>query len=128
MMTVCRCAPSRLGKRTGPPDPRSLSFSRNSFWSAGVKYETGPWSFGLDYITENEQQPNFPFGDQNGRGFEGAIGYTFNEWLRVTGGYQRFEFDGPVGQCQTDHGGGTIFPPCDTQDANVGFVETKFSF
>jgi predicted porin len=97
-------------------------------WSAGVKYETGPWSFGLDYITENEQQPNFPRGDQNGKGFEAAVGYTFNEWLRMTGGYQRFEFDGPVGQCQTDHGGGFIFPPCDTQDANVGFVETKFSF
>ena len=97
-------------------------------WSAGVKYETGPWAFGLDYITENEEQASFPSGDQSGKGFEAAVGYTFNEWLRMTGGYQRFEFDGPAGQCQTDHGGGFIFPACDTQDANVGFVETKFSF
>ena len=94
-------------------------------WSAGVKYETGPWAFGVDYITSSEE---LPFSrNQNGKGFEAAVGYTLNEYLRLTGGYQRFEFDGPFGSCQTDKGG-VGFPPCDTLDANVGFVETKFSF
>ncbi len=94
-------------------------------WSAGVKYETGPWAFGLDYITSREQ---IPFStDQTGKGMEAAVGYTFDEHIRFTGGYQRFEFDGPFGSCLTDKGG-LGFPPCDTLDANVGFVESKFSF
>jgi outer membrane protein OmpU len=96
-------------------------------WSAGIKYETGPWAFGVDYITETEEMANFPPGDQDGKGLEVAAGYTLSEHIRFTGGYQRFEFNGPNGSCPS-HNGGVFFPPCDTQDANVGFVESKFSF
>lgn len=103
-----------------------LDDENTEVWSAGIKYETGPWAFGLDYITETEDLP-FTTGQQDGKGFEAALGYTFNEWLRMTGGYQRFEFSGPHDSCTTDNGG-IFFPQCDTQDANVGFVETKFSF
>jgi len=104
-----------------------------TIWSAGVKYETGPWAFGLDYITSSEQIPFLA--NQDGKGMEAAIGYTLDEHIRFTGGYQRFEFDGPFGSCLTDHGGaGAVpppflaFPPCNSLDANVGFVESKFSF
>jgi len=91
-------------------------------WSAGLTYATGPWAFGVDYITSREQ---LPFSrDQNGKGMEGSIGYTFDEHIRLVGGYQHFQFDGPFGVCLTDAGGGG----CDSLDANVGFVETKFSF
>lgn len=98
-------------------------------WSAGVKYETGPWAFGLNYLTMTEELP-FSASDQEGRAFEAAVGYTVSEHIRLTGGYQRFEFEGPnsgTNGCPAGNGG-IFFPTCDTQDANVGFVETKFSF
>jgi outer membrane protein OmpU len=105
-----------------------LDGKETEVWSAGIKYETGPWAFGLDYIAETEDLA-FTSAQQDGKGLEAAVGYTFNEWLRVTGGYQRFEFDGPRNACPTDAGGfGFPSASCDTQDANVGFVETKFSF
>ena len=98
-------------------------------WSAGIKYETGPWAFGLNYIVETEDL-GFTNEDQEGSGFEAAIGYTVNSFIRLTGGYQHFEFDGPnsgTTACPIGNGG-IFFPTCDTQDADVGFVETKFSF
>ncbi|MBI1210259.1 MAG: porin [Alphaproteobacteria bacterium] len=103
-----------------------LDGEHTEVWSAGLKYETGPWAFGVDYITETEDLP-FTTRQQDGSGLEAAVGYTFNSYLRMTGGYQHFEFSGPRNSCTTDSGG-IFFPQCDTQDANVGFIETKFSF
>ena len=103
-----------------------LDDDETEVWSAGIKYETGPWAFGVNYITETEGVV-FTSEEQDGSGVEGAIGYTLNEHIRFTGGYQRFEFEGPRNSCTTDNGG-IFFPQCDTQDANVGFVESKFSF
>lgn len=95
-------------------------------WSFGVMYESGPWAFGLNYITSEEEMPFFSE-KQQGDGFQVSAGYTVTEYLRITGGWQRFEFDGPYGECQTDTGG-IFFPTCDTLNANVGYVETTFSF
>lgn len=95
-------------------------------WSVGVLYETGPWAFGLNYITVDEDSP-FYLQNQEGDGFQVALGYTITENFRVTGGWQRFEYDGPFGVCPTDTGG-IFFPPCDTLTANVGYVETTVSF
>ena len=103
-----------------------LTGNETEIWSAGLKYETGPWSFGADYIHSSEDIP-FTSTNQDGEGVEVAIGYVFDEHVRLTGGYQHFQFDGPRGSCQTDTGG-FFFPQCDTLDADVGFVETKFSF
>jgi predicted porin len=93
-------------------------------WSAGVAYERGPWSFGANYIHADEDLPFGPPVNQEGSGVQFAAGYTFDPNIRMTGGYQHFEFDGPFDSCPTDGGG----PSCDTLDGDVGYLETTFSF
>jgi predicted porin len=91
-------------------------------WSAGVTYETGPWMFGVNYVTAEAE---LFFGDrQEGSGLQFAGAYTIDENFRITGGYQHFEFEGPFGGCLTDFGGFA----CDTLDGDVGYLETTFSF
>lgn len=92
-------------------------------WSVGLTYERGPWSLGANYITADQEFP-FPSENQEGSGVQFAAGYTFDPNIRLTGGYQHFEFDGPFDSCPTDAGG----PFCDTLDANLGYLETTFSF
>lgn len=94
-------------------------------WSFGLTYETGPWMFGANYIMSTEEIP-FDF-DQEGNGLQFAGGYTFTENIRLTAGYQHYEFNGPRKSCTTDNGG-IFFPECDTLDGNVGYLETTFSF
>jgi hypothetical protein len=62
--------------------------------------------------------------DQEGNGLQLAGAYTLHENLRLSAGYQRFEFKGPFNTCLTDFGGSF----CDTLDGNVGYIETTFSF
>jgi predicted porin len=93
------------------------------FWSVGLRYDTGPWAFGANYIFAREDVP-FWTDDQEGQGVEVAVAYTVNENIRIAAGYQHFEFDGPRDQCNTDSGG----PFCDTFDGDVGYLETRFSF
>lgn len=92
-------------------------------WSFGLTYERGPWMLGATYILADEELP-FSTAEQQGTGLQFAAGYTFSESIRMTGGYQRFEFDGPINTCFTDAGGFA----CDTLDGNVGYLETTFSF
>jgi hypothetical protein len=61
---------------------------------------------------------------QQGNGFQVAGAYTFHENLRLSAGYQSFEFEGPFGGCLTDFGAFA----CDTLDGKIGYVETTFSF
>jgi hypothetical protein len=95
-------------------------------WSFGLTYERGPWMFGATYIVA-EEELLFTTAVQDGSGLQFAAGYTFNENIRLTGGYQHFEFEGPSNSCITDTGG-IFFPPCDTLDGDVGYLETTFSF
>ncbi len=97
--------------------------SFTNVWSTGITYERGPWMFGANYIYEDEEVP-FLTADQQGEALQIAAGYTFTENIRVTGGYQHFEFDGPFDVCPTDAGGFG----CDTLNGNVGYLETTFSF
>lgn len=89
-------------------------------WSVGLMYERGPWSASANYITANEEIVSNS--DQEGMGLQFAAGYTFNENVRVTGGYQHYEFRREFG------GGCGVFFFCDTLDGNVGYLETTFSF
>ena len=82
-------------------------------------YERGPWAASVNYITANEEIRFNP--EQEGSGLQFALGYTINENFRVTGGYQRYEFDFEGGGCDTSGF-------CNVLDANVGYVETTFSF
>jgi hypothetical protein len=102
-------------------------FSSNVFaddvtevWSYGVMYENGPWAASVNYITMTEDI-GLSTDAQEGSGLQFALGYTINESFRVTGGYQRYEFD------ETPFGGCSVFG-CTDLDANVGYVETTFSF
>ena len=91
-------------------------------WSFGLTYETGPWMAGVNYIMSDEE---LVFSDkQQGNGFQVAGAYTFHENLRLSAGYQSFEFEGPFGGCLTDFGAFA----CDTLDGKIGYVETTFSF
>ena len=92
-------------------------------WSVGLTYESGPWSLGANYIAADEEIL-FSSENQEGSGVQFAAGYTFNPNIRLTGGYQHFDFDGPFNSCPTDAGG----PFCYTLDANLGYLETTFSF
>ncbi len=88
-------------------------------WSFGLMYETGPWAASVNYITMTEELPFTP-SEQKGTGLQFALGYTINEAFRITGGYQRYEFDRDFGFCG--------FGGCTDLDANVGYVETTFNF
>ena len=109
--------------------PVTQGFSANVYedlytdiWSVGLTYETGPWMFGVNYVTAEAE---LPFSDnQTGEGLQFAGAYTLDENWRVSAGYQHFEFEGPFGGCPTDAGGGG----CNTLDGNVGYLETTFSF
>ncbi len=96
-------------------------------WSVGLLYERGPWSLGANYIQADEELPFSPNENQEGEGVQLAAGYTFSPNIRMTGGYQHFDFDGPFDICPTGSGG-VGFPPCDTLDADLGYLETTFSF
>jgi outer membrane protein OmpU len=88
-----------------------LPDSRTEIWGAGITYETGPWEFGVHNLS------------QEAEGWSGAIGYEFDENLRMGVGYQHYTFDGPANACVT----GPV-AVCDTLDANVGYFETSITF
>ena len=99
-------------------------------WGAGATYETGPWQFGVNYANVNEQLP--PYVDasvigaptrqltQKGEAWQGTIGYEVGNGVDIYAGYQHYNFDGPTGGCS--------LAACDSLQANVGFVQTAFSF
>ncbi len=92
-------------------------------WSFGLMYETGPWAASVNYITMTEELPFFfSTPTQDGSGLQFALGYTINEAFRLTGGYERYEFDTSFGGSCFAGGG------CDKLDANVGYVEGTFNF
>lgn len=88
-------------------------------WSFGLMYETGPWAASVNYITMTEELL-FTSAEQRGNGLQFALGYTINESFRITGGYQRYEFEQDFGGCG--------FFGCTDLDANVGYLETSFNF
>lgn len=113
--------------------PIVQGFSSNVFdslyteiWSVGLTYERGPWMVGANYIEADEEIP-FSTANQDGQGAQLSAGYIFNENVRLVAGWQHFEFSGPFGVCPTDSGG-IFFPPCDTLDGDIGFLESTFSF
>lgn len=87
-------------------------------WSFGLMYETGPWAASANYITMTEEL--LFGGEQRGTGLQFALGYTINESFRITGGYQRYEFEQDFGGCG--------FFGCTDLDADVGYLETSFNF
>ncbi len=107
-----------------------LPNARTEIWGAGIEYETGPWSFGVNYVDLTEELPlantgglipvNFQPSDQKGQGWSGAVGYEFDENLRMGVGYQHYSFEGPANAC--------VAAACDTLDADVAYFETAFSF
>lgn len=107
-----------------------LPDARTEIWGAGITYETGPWEFGVNYVTMDEELPTFTtIGpvlhnlSQQADGWTGAVGYEFDENLRMGIGYQHYEFDGPANACVS---GPTAV--CDTLDANLGYFETSITF
>jgi predicted porin len=107
-----------------------LPDSQTTVWGAGMTYETGPWRFGVGYVNLEEELP--PFNDaslgpvsrrelaQDAQGWTGAIAYEFDENLQIAGGYQHYDFDGPIGACTTNG--------CDTLDADLAYIQTTMSF
>jgi outer membrane protein OmpU len=101
--------------------------ARTEIWGAGIEYETGPWSFGANYTALTEELPlvNSLLGpvrpdDQKAHAWSGAVGYEFDENLRMGVGYQHYRFNGPANVCAG--------AACDTLDADVAYFETAFSF
>jgi predicted porin len=105
-----------------------LPGAQTQIWGIGVEYETGPWSFGVNYVDLTEELPRafdaflveFQPGDQKANAWSGAVGYEFDENLRMGVGYQRYSFEGHANACTS--------VACDTLDANVAYFETAFSF
>jgi predicted porin len=88
-------------------------------WDVGLKYESGPWSAGINYVTAEAE---LPFNRvQEGRGFEIAGGLVVGPGIQLAAGYQNYSFDGPSGSC-------AAFVVCDTTDAGVFYLETTLSF
>jgi predicted porin len=103
-----------------------LPDARTEIWGAGITYETGPWEFGVNYVTLDEELPTFTnlattyAFSQQAEGWTGAIGYEFDENLRMGVGFQHYKFDGPANAC--------VAAACDTLDANLGYFETSITF
>jgi predicted porin len=114
----------------GPIAGCVLPDARTEIWGAGVTYETGPWSFGVNYVDLTEELPlagtgglldlDFQPGDQKANAWSGAVGYEFDENLRMGVGYQHYNYDGPASAC--------VALACDTLDANLGYFETSITF
>lgn len=107
-----------------------LPDARTEIWSAGITYETGPWQFGVNYATLEEELPTFttpgPVAhslSQEADAWSGGIAYEFDENLRMGLGYQHYEFDGPAGACVA-----APVAACDTLEANLGYFETSITF
>ncbi|NOT41414.1 MAG: porin, partial [Alphaproteobacteria bacterium] len=107
-----------------------LPDARTEIWGAGITYETGPWEFGVNYVTLDEELPAFTtLGpvvhnlSQEAEGWAGAIGYEFDENLRMGVGYQHYKFEGPANACVS-----APVAACDTLDANLAYFETSITF
>lgn len=88
-------------------------------WDVGLKYESGPWSAGVNYVSADAE---LPFGDvQKGKAIEIAGGLTVGPGIQMAAGYQHFDFSGPDGEC-------VKFGSCDSANAGVVYLETTFSF
>lgn len=88
-------------------------------WDVGLKYESGPWSAGLNYVSADAE---LPFNEkQKGNAIELAGGVVVGPGIQVSAGYQYFNFDGPNGSC-------SVFASCDSATANVFYLETTLSF
>lgn len=88
-------------------------------WDVGLKYESGPWSAGVNYVSAEAE---LPFNQvQEGRAFEIAGGLVVGPGIQIAAGYQNFSFEGPSGGC-------VAFGTCDSADAGVFYLETTFSF
>ncbi len=106
-----------------------LPDARTEIWGAGITYETGPWRFGVNYVTLDEELPTFTTPgpvthnlSQEAEGWSGSVGYEFDENLRMGLGYQHYNFDGPAGACVAGP------PACDTLEADLGYFETAITF
>jgi outer membrane protein OmpU len=107
-----------------------LADQQTTIWGAGVTYETGPWRFGVNYANLEEELPTFIDNStgpaiardvtQDAQGWQGAIGYEFDENVKIIAGYQHYDFDGPANACST--------AACDTLDADLGFLQTSITF
>lgn len=107
-----------------------LPNANTEVWGAGLTYETGPWMFGVNYANLHEELPPYVDGTvigtptrnltQDAQAWQGTVGYEIGNGLDVYLGYQHYNFDGPTGQCS--------IVACDSMDANVGFLQTAFSF
>lgn len=107
-----------------------LPNASTEIWGAGLTYETGPWTFGVNYANLREELP--PFVDpsvigtptrrlvQDAEAWQGTVGYEIDTGVDIYLGYQRYSFDGPTGQCSAVN--------CDSLQADVGFLQTAFSF
>ena len=99
-------------------------------WGAGLTYETGPWTFGVNYADLREELPPYVDGSiptpqrrtltQDAQAWQGTIGYELENGIDFYIGYQHYNFDGPTGQCSA--------VACDSLEADVGFLQTAFSF
>ena len=99
-------------------------------WGAGMTYETGPWMFGVNYANIHEELPPYVDGTvigtptrqlaQDGEAWQGTIGYEVGNGVDIYLGYQHYNFDGPAAQCS--------LAACDSLEADVGFLQTAFSF
>ncbi len=98
-------------------------------WGAGASYETGPWRVGVEYVSLEEELPDFLDGvvrrslTQDANAWSGAIGYEIDGNARIVAGFQQYAFEGPGGACIA---GPT--PVCDTLDAGLGYIQTSISF
>lgn len=105
-----------------------LPNARTEIWSAGITYETGPWQFGANYVTLEEELPTFTTIlpttvhnlSQEAQAWSGGIAYEFDENLRMGVGYQHYDFDGPANAC--------VVAACDTLEADIGYFETSITF
>jgi predicted porin len=89
-------------------------------WEAGLKYETGPWSVGLNYVKAESDMPGVVSTPQ-GEGVELAAGVVLGPGIQMSAGYQHYNFDGPFDVCDP-------FGACDTVKAGLLYVETSLTF
>lgn len=65
-------------------------------WVLSGMYETGPWLFGVEYMSGDADGPS-GVTDYEAKGYQGSVGYILSDGIQITVGVQQVEYRRDIG-------------------------------
>jgi hypothetical protein len=102
-------------------------------WDVGLKYVTGPWSAGVQYIESTRSNPYGSIavggfgGEDSVKAFMIGAGYALGPGINLGIGYQSWSWDSTIANGSVSAAGGTI-AGTGAADADMFLVGTVFNF